>query len=209
MKKFFRLQISTLSYLAWSGLYLVFEFLRHQGWTVDLCLFDTLHADFAINMVSPFLLVACGFFVAYLPASWKPRELFVSLLIGLFCGSLILLFMSLLWNMGGVSLLLGAVLFLSRVNWLRFVAGNDLGGIYLFARGLVGPFLFFAPALLIVSLVFGRENFGYENLDFVPLFGTIYFFLQAIFEELMLRLKGHARKDGSITWAEEKQSRIE
>jgi hypothetical protein len=93
--------------------------------------------------------------------------------------------------MGGWWIVPGAMLFFSHVNWM-FMSRGDKSTILLVVRGLVGPFVFFAPALVISCFYVGRNTLGLGNTDWVPLFGTIYFGLQAGFEEFMLR---RAEKD--------------
>jgi hypothetical protein len=197
---FIGLQTSTISYLGWAGLYFVLEFFRRTGWLVPISFFELLNTDFFINLVSPFVIAGSGLFIGNLSKGWRPQAWVGSLLIASFCAATILIPLSILWKMGGWSVLLSAGLFFSRVNWFRFAAGGDTAGIYLFARGLAGPFLFFAPALLVTSWVFRRETLGPENLDFVPFFGVLYFLMQAAFEEFILRIKRKVQPDGSIVW---------
>lgn len=45
----------------------------------------------------------------------------------------------------------------------------------------------FAPALVLSCFYVGRNTLGLGNTDWVPFFGTVYFGLQAGFEEFMWR----------------------
>ena len=93
-------------------------------------------------------------------------------------------------------MLAGAVLFLSRLGWFYHKTGDSRDLLLALGRGLAVPWFCLAPALVISALVVGRQTLGLHNLDWVPLFGIIYFGTQAGFEELMLR-RIEKRKAGS------------
>lgn len=57
----------------------------------------------------------------------------------------------------------------------------------LLARGLLGPWVFGLPALVASCLWVGRDTLALDQADWVPLFGTVHFGLQAGFEELAVR----------------------
>ncbi len=55
------------------------------------------------------------------------------------------------------------------------------------SRGLLGPYVFLAPALIVSCLVLGRNTISIHQTDWIALFGIVYFLTQAGFEEFMLR----------------------
>ena len=186
----FALYPSTLSYIAWALLYAL---LLAFGWfheAVPRLFAEILLADIVINMVSPFIIGGGSLLFRFLGAVLAPRGTRVPLsaypfmlgcaVFGIVIPGAVLL------HMGGWWILPGAVLFFGRVNWMFMSQGDHHTGL-LVIRGLVGPFAFFAPALVLSCLYVGRNTLGLENSDWVPLFGTIYFGLQAGFEEFMLR----------------------
>ena len=73
------------------------------------------------------------------------------------------------------------------VGWFG-VAKEKLKSVaLLFVRGLVGPFLFFAPSLVVATIVVGRSTLTLDETDWVAVFGIVYFMIQAVFEEFLLR----------------------
>jgi hypothetical protein len=178
---------STVSYILWALLYAL---LLAFGWfhaRPPRLFAEILLADVIINFLSPFVIGAGALLAAFLlqrgakpPWSAYPF-LLLFLLLGMVVPAAVML------HIGGWLLLAGALLFFMRVRWARLVRGGDRWAAHLMIRGLVGPFAFFAPALVISCLYVGRNTLGMENTDWVPLFGTIYFGIQAGFEEIMLR----------------------
>jgi hypothetical protein len=187
---------STISYIAWALLYallLVFGWF-HAG--VPRLFAGILLADVIINIVSPFIIGAGGFLAALLLKRGVrvPWGAYPFLLLAFLLG--IAVPVAVLFRFGGWLLLAGAFLFFMRVNWMYMERGADRWTVHLLVRGLVGPFAFFAPALVISCLYVGRNTLGLENRDWVPLFGVIYFGIQAGFEEFMLRRSARGKSLG-------------
>jgi len=181
---------STLTYIAWTMLYgalTVFSLFRRA---VPRLFAEILLADVVINMVSPLLIGAAALLAGALAkgSPTAPWTLYPLLILGV--GLLLIFPVALSLHLGGWWMLAGAALFFGHLNWifLRRRAGNYIA--LLAVRGIAGPFFFFAPALIIACLYVGRNTLGMENTDWVPIFGTVYFAIQAGFEEFMLRRAG-------------------
>ena len=183
---YFRHQSSQL-YLGWAALYLGLGFLALAGVPVPLFFGQSLTADIMINMASPFILAGGGMLAAMARDRFRGVPwLAWPLMLGLWAGTILLPGLW-LFKLGGWAVLLTAALFFSRINWFFLQEGDDPHTKLLFARGLLGPFVFFAPALVITCLLLGRRTLSYRDTDWVPMFGVIYFAIQAWFEEFMLR----------------------
>jgi len=186
----FALHPSTLSYIAWALFYALLLAFGWFGAQVPRLFAEILLADIVINMVSPFIIGGGSLLFTLLAGALARRGTRLPLsaypfMLG--CAVFgIAIPGAVMFHMGGWWILPGAVLFFSRVNWMFLSKGDHYTGL-LMIRGMVGPFAFLAPALVISCLTVGRNTLGFENTDWVPLFGTIYFGLQAGFEELMLR----------------------
>ena len=192
----FALYPSTISYIAWALLYaLLLVFSWFHG-TVPQLFAGILLADFIINFLSPLVIGAGGMLAALLLKRGVkiPPAAYPFLLLAFLFG--IAMPVAVMAHLGGWMLLAGAVLFFMRVNWMYMSRGADRWTAHLILRGLVGPFAFFAPALVISCLYVGRNTLGLENSDWVPLFGTIYFGIQAGFEEFMLRRSARGNSQG-------------
>jgi hypothetical protein len=184
---------STYTYVAWAGLYFLLGAWMFFGGRISRVFGENLGADIVINLASPFILGG-GLIVANLVderfagVPWLAWPFLAAL-----CGATIVVPAMVIFHLGGWGALLGAALFFSRVNWFFFKRSHDIGWLHLFARGLWGPFAFFAPALAITCLVLQRNTVSVHQTDWVPLFGVIYFCAQAGFEELMLRRAARMR----------------
>ena len=194
----FRLRGSTWSYIAWALIYAGLWLIPVKS--VPELFAEILAADFFINITTPFLVGGAAFIYSILAKrgarlSWKAW-----LLVAGTASVCLLVPLIIIFDAGGWRLLAGAVLFLSRLGWFFHRTGEGREIVIVFLRGLVGPWLFMAPALVISGIAVGRQTLGFENLDWVPLFGLIYFGLQAGFEELVLRrsrkASGRRKSDG-------------
>ena len=181
---------STVSYIAWALLYALLLAFGWFGAALPHIFADILFADFIINLVSPFIIGGGGIVFTLATGALADRGkrlppgaypiMLAALVFGIIVPAAVML------HLGGWWILPGAVLFFSRVNWM-FMGRRDGRTAMLVLRGLVGPFAFFAPALVLSCFYVGRNTLGLENTDWVPFFGTVYFGLQAGFEEFMWR----------------------
>lgn len=177
-------------YLVWAGLYLTLGILALAGVRVPLFFGKNLAADVLINMVSPFILAGGAMLASVIKDRFQGVPwLAWPFLVGLWA---LTIWMPgvLLFKLGGWAVLLSALLFFSRVDWFFLQQGGDRHTLVMFARGLLGPFVFFAPALIISCLWVGRDTISINQTDWVPQFGVVYFSIQAWFEEFMLRRAG-------------------
>jgi hypothetical protein len=186
----FALYPSTVSYIAWALLYALLLAFGWLGAEPPRLFTDILFADFIINLVSPFIIGGGSIVFALAAGALANRGkrfppgaypiMLAALVFGIVVPAAVML------HVGGWWILPGAALFFSRVNWM-FMANKDGRTAMLMIRGVVGPLAFFAPALVLSCLYVGRNTLGLENTDWVPFFGTVYFGLQAGFEEFMWR----------------------
>ena len=194
-----RIHKSTWSYIGWALLYAGLWFVQPGNSSAPKLFAEILGADLIVNIATPFLIGGAGIITVLFAKQSKKVPWFAWALaggLGLFClaGAAIVIF-----DAGGWLVLAGTLLFLARLGWFFRRTGNAREIGMAFIRGLAGPWLFMLPALLIAGFSVGRRNLGFENLDWVPLFGTVYFGTQAGFEEFLLRLieKPSGKGDGS------------
>jgi hypothetical protein len=155
---------------------------------------EGLAADAMINMVSPFVLVGGGTVAALISSKFKGTPWFAfPLLLALF-GLTIAFPGALLFHWGGWALLLSAGMYFSKVNWFFLIRDDRQVMGLMFARGLIGPFVFLAPALVVSCLILGRNTISITETDWVSIFGIVYFLTQMIFEEFMLRRAGRKKE---------------
>lgn len=178
---------STWSYVAWAGLYLFAGLYQLAGGRVSGDLAGVLYADFFINLVSPFVLAGGALVLVQVSEGIKRvkwHEWFVLLVI--FAVTIVLPAVVLL-GVGGTPLFLSALLFFSKFSWYGPAKERGKSLALLFIRGIAGPFLFFTPALVVSTLLVGRSTLTMDETDWVAVFGIVYFLIQAVFEEFMLR----------------------
>jgi len=178
---------STYTYLGWAGLYFLLGIWLLLGGRVAKVFGEVLYADILINLVSPVILSGGGTIAAMVKDRFQGFFGLAWPFLIITCTVTILLPGIWIFKMGGWGTLFSAGLFFSRINWFFLQRQEDFEIRHLFTRGMLGPFLFFAPALIITCLITGRQRLSLYNTDWVPLFGVIYFTAQAAFEEFMLR----------------------
>jgi len=189
----FHLRGSTWSYVAWAVLYAGLWLIPAKS--IPVLFAETLGADFFINISTPFLVGGTAFLYSVLAKrGWQRLRWTVWLFLGGAALVCLIVPLIVIFDAGGWSWLAGTLLFFSRLGWFFHRTGQTREIAIVFARGLAGPWLFMAPALLISAWVVGRNELGFQNLDWVPLFGLIYFGIQAAFEEFMLRLSRKAAR---------------
>lgn len=154
---------------------------------------EGLAADAMINMVSPFVLAGGGTVAALIASKSKGTPWYAYPFLLLLFGVTIALPGAILFHLGGWALLLSAGMYFSKVNWFFLVRDDRQAMGMMFARGLLGPFIFFAPALVVSCLVLGRNTISIDQTDWIAIFGVIYFAAQSVFEEFMLRRVGAGR----------------
>jgi hypothetical protein len=178
---------STWSYVGWAGLYLFLGIYQLVGGKISPEFGEVFYIDFFINLVSPFVLAGGAFVVVQLDRGMKGvkwHEWFVFVVVFVVA---IVIPAIVLFGVGGVPLFLSGLLFFLKLSWYGPAKEKGKTIALLFIRGIAGPFVFFAPALLISTLAVGRSTLTTDESDWVALFGVIYFLLQAVFEELLLR----------------------
>ena len=193
---------STWSYVAWSGLYALVGIYQLAGGRISSDLGGLFFVDFFVNLVMPFNLLGVALVVAQFSEGFtevKWSEWFVLVIVFLVT---IVLPAVVLVGLGGLPVLFGAVLFVSKFSWYGSAKERGKTLFLLFARGIGGPFLFFAPALLVSTILVGRSTLAFNETDWVAVFGVIYFLTQAVFEEFLLRriektLPKALKEDGS------------
>ena len=188
---------STRQYLFWACLYAALGLLRGPWTTPVLRFFGIMvGVDVILNFWGVFLIPASLFVWAFFEgvveavARSKPREVpWVRGLIAISVplGLLLLLGWMVAESLGWIALAF-VLLFYAKLNWYAIHKEQGLGvPLLLAARGLAGIFVFFVPALIISSWYVGRNSLSSHRPDWVPLFGVIYFTLQAVWEEVVLR----------------------
>ena len=188
--------VSSITYAAWAVGYAGLGVYQLCGGTVSRTFGEGLAADVMINLVSPFVLAGGVTAAALIGSNFKGTPWFAyPFLLALF-GLTIALPGAVVFHLGGWGLLISAAMYFSKINWFFLLREDDQQLGMLFARGLFGPFIFFAPALIVSCLVLRRNTISITETDWVPLFGIVYFLTQAGFEEFMLR-KGANKKTGS------------
>ncbi len=180
-------------YAGWALLYAATWLLPHFGQQIPVWFAQTLAADFLINLGTPFLVAGSG--LVYLAFTERPRRVrwFIWPLLALIAAACTAPPLMVLHKAGGWLLLTSTLLFFTHAGWHLHRHRDAVGLGLLFARGLFGPWLFMVPALVISGVVVRRQTLGFENTDWVPLFGVIYFGIQAAFEEFMLRQAAKAQ----------------
>ncbi len=182
---------STIAYVAWAAGYAGLGVYQLCGGRISTAFGEGLAADAMINMVSPFVL-AGGFTVTTLIDSrFRGTPWFAYPFLLVLFGLTIALPAALLLHWGGWALLISAGMYFSKLNWFFLIREDQKTLGMLFARGLFGPFVFLAPALIVSCLVLGRNTISISQTDWVSLFGIVYFLAQAAFEEFMLRQIHH------------------
>lgn len=184
---------STWSYVAWAGLYLFTGLYQLAGGRISGGLAEIFYVDFFINLVSPFVLAGGAFVFLRFDEGFrrvKWHELFVLLVVFVVT---IVLPAVVLFGVGGAPLFLSALIFFTKFSWYGPAKERGKSLALLFIRGVAGPFLFFVPALVVSTLLVGRSTLSIDETDWVAVFGVVYFLIQAVFEELMLR-----KTEGSI-----------
>ncbi len=182
-----RLHHSTWSYIGWAFLYAGLEVAAPARSSSRRLFAEILGVDFMVNTAMPFLIGGAAGLTTLFAKQQKKVPWPAWVLAGGSASACLIAASLIIFRAGGGLALAGALLFLSRLGWFyrRTGKARDIG--MAFARGLFGPWLFMAPALVISAVVVGRQTLGFSNLDWVPLFGLIYFGMQAGFEEFMLR----------------------
>lgn len=181
------LRPSTWSYIGWGVLYLTLWLVPVPWLPLPEVFAATVVADFFINGATPFLLIGAGLVYALVTArTTQVPALVWPLVVGLTAVCVVVPLVMLL-EVGGWLLLASTALVFSRAGWLLRRSGDARGVAMLLARGLLGPWLFMLPALGLSCLYMGSVQLGFANTDWMPLFGFVYFALEAVFEELMLR----------------------
>jgi|GEM_PF-2078667 hypothetical protein len=198
-KPFNLLRPSSWVYAAWTLLYAMLWLFPLNGGKIPRVFAETLAADFLINLGTPFIIFGAG--MVYMAFTERPRRVkwFVWPLLVLLALGCVGVPFTLLYKAGGWLLVTGTVLFFTHAGWFLHRHQDGVGLGMLFARGLLGPWLFMVPALVVSALVVKRQTLGFENTDWVPLFGIIYFGIQTAFEEFLLRmvLKARAKENSS------------
>ncbi|MDI6738876.1 MAG: hypothetical protein QME74_00750 [Candidatus Edwardsbacteria bacterium] len=151
---------------------------------------ETLVADFLINLGTPFIVGAAGIVYVVFSERTRPVPWYGWPLLAALALACVGIPFGILYQAGGWLLVTSTALFFSHAGWFFHRRKDARGAARLFIRGLFGPWLFMVPALLLSCLYVGRNDLGFDNTDWVPLFGMIYFGIQAGFEEFMLRNSG-------------------
>jgi len=178
---------STWSYLGWAGLYLCVGLYQSIGGSISEEFAELFVADFFINLASPFILGGGAVLAVWLGGGTSGTKWYELILLTVVFVVTMVIPAAVLFGVGGLPLFLSALLFFSKVGWLGIAKGKGKLVALLIVRGFAGPFLFFVPSLLISTVVVGRSTLGLNETDWVALFGVIYFLIQAIFEEFLLR----------------------
>jgi len=178
---------STYGYLGWAGMYLLLGIWLLCGGRVAKMFGEALYADILINFVSPWVLSGAVVIDTMMENRFQGFSGLAIPFLMITCVVTIVLPGIWIFKMGGCGTLFSGALFFTHINWFYLRRKQDLPLKYIAARGMLGPFLFFAPALIITCLVTGRQRLSLHNTDWVALFGIIYFISQAVFEEFMLR----------------------
>lgn len=185
--RFLSLSRSTVIYIAWAVAYAGLGFYQLSGGRISTAFGEGLAADAMINMVSPFVLSGGYAITSLFDEKLKGTPWFAYPFLLVFFGLTIALPAALLLHWGGWTLLISAGMYFSKLNWFFLVREDHRALGLLFARGLFGPFIFLAPALIVSCLALGRDTISIRETDWVALFGIVYFLAQAGFEEFMLR----------------------
>jgi hypothetical protein len=178
---------STLSYLGWAGLFLGAGLYQLGGGVISDDFAELLYADFFINLASPFILGGGAILVLRFTRDSRRVKWYEIVILTVVFAVTIAVPSVILLGVGGWPLLLGAALFFSKVGWFGVVKERAKTIALLIVRGFAGPFFFFLPALLVATTVVGRSTLGINETDWVAVFGTVYFLIQAAFEEFLLR----------------------
>jgi hypothetical protein len=196
-KPFDLLRPSSWVYAAWTLLYAALWLFPFNGEKIPRVFAEILAADFLINLGTPFIVFGAS--MVYLAFTEKPRRVrwFIWPLLALLAAACVGIPFGVLHKAGGWLLVTGTVLFFTHAGWFMHRHKDGVGLGLLFVRGLFGPWLFMVPALMISGMVVKRQTLGFENTDWVLLFGIIYFGIQTAFEEFMLRKVMQAGKAGA------------
>lgn len=188
---------STYTYLGWAGFYLLLGVYQGLVGRISTTFGEILGADILINIASPIILSGGGTIATMVQGGFKGFFGLAWPFMIITCVVTIVLPGLWIFKMGGWGTLFSAALFFSRINWLFLQRDGDLEIRHLYTRGILGPILFLTPALITTCLVMGRRSLSMHATDWVPLFGVIYFTLQAAFEEFMLRRAAEKQNNSS------------
>lgn len=178
---------STWSYVGWAGLYLCVGLYQSAGGSIPEDFAELLFADFFINLVSPFILGGGALLVVYLGRGSAGVKWYEVVILAIVSVVTLVIPAVVLFGVGGLVLFLSALLFFAKIGWFGVAKEKIKSVALLFVRGLVGPFLFFAPSLVVATLAVGRSTLQLDETDWVAVFGIVYFLIQAVFEEFLLR----------------------
>jgi hypothetical protein len=151
---------STWTYILWAAIYLLLEILRRRGVKTPRLFGEILGIDVIMNFLTPFIFIGSLFFSIVLSSRTAGVPWVQIVAAAAFPLALLLYLSFFVLEAGGVGLLVGTVIFYTRIN---------------------------VPAMVLSSWSVGRHSLTLARTDWVPLFGIVYFSLQAVFEEILLR----------------------
>jgi hypothetical protein len=182
-----RLHASTWAYAALAASFVVLGVVPTAPPALVRLFGETVVADLFVNLATPFIVIGAGLVTALVAGRDRARPLAVWPVALVLAVVFVVVPLMVVRDAGGWLLLVTAVLLFLRAGWLFHRSGDALDVANLLGRGLVAPWLFMLPALGLSCLVVGRNDLTFADPDWVPCFGFVYFALQAVFEEAMLR----------------------